>query len=181
MFHDAFSITQLFGYLAFFFGVGCFLQKNDVRFKVFMAIECVSYVIHFWLLGNLTACASSAVSVGRSLAAIRSRSRWVALIFVLLSLGMGVWLAKSWLSMLPIVASCIGTTALFLLSGIRMRLLMLIGTTLWLINNIASGSIGGTMLESVILTTNSWTIFRMMRDQRRDASATASTTTVPEP
>jgi hypothetical protein len=177
MLQHIFSIPQLFGYLAFFFGVGCFLQKNDVRFKVFMAVECISYVIHFWLLGNPTACASSAVSVGRSLAAIRSRSRWVALIFVLLSLGMGVWLAKSWLSLLPIIASCIGTTALFLLSGIRMRALMLVGTTLWLINNIASGSIGGTMLEAVILTTNIWTIFRLMRDERRDAPVLP----VPEP
>ncbi|MDB5814741.1 MAG: hypothetical protein JWN23_1858 [Rhodocyclales bacterium] len=177
MLHDIFSVPQLFGYLAFFFGVGCFLQKSDVRFKVFMSIECISYVIHFWLLGNLTACASSAVSVGRSLAAIRSRSRWVALIFVLLSLGMGVWLAKTWLSLLPIVASCIGTTALFLLSGVRMRALMLVGTTLWLINNIASGSIGGTMLEAVILTTNTWTIFRLMRDGRRDTPVAP----IPEP
>ena len=162
---DIFSIPQLFGYLAFFFGVGCFLQKSDLRFKVFMAIECVSYVIHFWLLGNFTACASSAVSVGRSVAAIKSRSPWVAAFFVLLSLGMGVWLATSWLSTLPILASCIGTIALFTLSGVRMRLLMLVGTALWLVNNIASGSIGGTMLEVVILTTNSWTIYRLMREQ----------------
>jgi hypothetical protein len=130
-----------------------------------MAIECVSYVIHFWMLGNFTACASSAVSVGRSVAAIYSRSYWMAALFVALSLAMGAWLATSWLSMLPIIASCIGTIALFTLSGVRMRLLMLVGTALWLINNIASGSIGGTMLEVVILSTNSWTILRMSREQ----------------
>lgn len=177
MLHEIFSIPQLFGYLAFIFGVGCFLQKSDLRFKVFMSIECVSYVVHFWLLGNLTACASSAVSVGRSVAAIRSRSPWVALFFVLLSLAMGAWLAKSWLSMLPIMASCSGTTALFLLKGIRMRMLMLVGTSLWLVNNILSGSIGGTALEAVIFVTNCWTIFRMGRDQRRDEAVPP----VPEP
>lgn len=176
-FAEIFSIPQLFGYLAFIFGVGCFLQKSDVRFKVFMAIECVSYVIHFWLLGNFTACASSAVSVGRSLAAIRSKSPWVAAFFVALSLAMGAWLATSWLSLLPIIASCVGTTALFLLHGVRMRLLMLVGTGLWLVNNIVSGSIGGTALEAVILTTNIWTIYRMLRDQRRDAEVPP----VPEP
>lgn len=167
MFHDIFSIPQLFGYIAFFFGVACFLQKKDVRFKVFMAIECLSYVIHFWLLGNYTACASSAVSVGRSIAAIRSRSPWLALFFVLLSLSLGAWLATSWLSFLPIMASCMGTTALFLLKGVRMRLLMLVGNMLWLINNILSGSIGGTLLEAVIFVTNTWTILSMMRDNRR--------------
>lgn len=177
MLHNIFSVPQLFGYLAFFFGVGCFLQKNDLRFKVFMSLECVSYVVHFWLLGNYTACASSAVSVGRSVAAIRTRSRWVALFFILLSLAMGAWLATSWLSMLPIIASCGGTTALFLLHGVRMRMLMLVGTCLWLINNILSGSIGGTMLESVILVTNLWTIFRLLRDERRDIEVAP----VPEP
>jgi Bacterial inner membrane protein len=170
MFHDLFALPQLFGYLAFIFGVGCFLQKSDLRFKAFMSIECVSYVIHFWLLGNPTAAASSAVSVGRSLASMRSRSPWVALFFVLLSLGMGVWLASGWLSLLPIAASCVGTTALFLLKGIRMRALMLLGTLLWLINNIVSGSYGGTLLELVILSTNSWTIWRLWLDgQKRPA------------
>lgn len=165
-----FSVTQIFGYLAFVFGVGCFLQKSDLRFKVFMTIECVSYVIHFWLLGNFTASASSAVSVGRSVAAIRTRSPWVALFFVCLSLACGVWLFKGWLSLLPIIASCIGTTALFLLHGIRMRLLMLVGTCLWLVNNIASGSIGGTMLETTVGLTNAFTIWRLVRDSRRNSA-----------
>jgi hypothetical protein len=176
-FAHVFSLPQLFGYVAFFFGVGCFLQKSDLRFKTFMSIECIAYVVHFWLLGNYTACASSAVSVGRSVAAIRTRSPWVALFFVVLSLAMGAWLATSWLSMLPILASCAGTTALFLLKGIRMRMLMLVGTALWLVNNIVSGSIGGTMLEVTILMTNLWTIYRMQRDHRRDADVPP----VPEP
>ncbi|HSD39283.1 MAG TPA: YgjV family protein [Rhodocyclaceae bacterium] len=164
-----FSLPQLFGYLAFLFGVACFLQKSDLRFKVFMTLECVSYVIHFALLGHYTAVASSAVSMGRSAAAIRTKSPWVALFFVLLSLSLGVWLAKSWVGMLPILASCIGTTALFLLSGIRMRLMMLIGTVLWLINNIAVGSIGGTLLEATVAATNVFTIWRMVRQQTAQA------------
>ncbi|GAA5171161.1 YgjV family protein [Viridibacterium curvum] len=161
---DLFSVPQLFGYLAFAFGVGCFLQKSDLRFKIYMAIECVAYVVHFWLLGVPTAAASSAVSLGRSLASIRSRSPWVAAFFIGLAVSMGIWLYKGPLSLLPIMASCIGTTALFFLSGIRMRLLMLVGTGLWVVNNILSGSYGGTALELVILSTNCWTIWRLRRD-----------------
>src|SRR6478609_6732167 len=129
------SPAQLLGYLAFVFGVGCFVQTDDRRFKTFMALECLSYVLHFWLLGQPTAVASNLVSLGRSLASMRSRSPWVALFFVGLSLGLGVWLASGWASLLPIAASCIGTTALFLLQGLRMRLLMLLGTLLWVLNN----------------------------------------------
>jgi hypothetical protein len=88
----------------------------------------------------------------------------VALVFIVLAIAMGVWLGHGWLSILPIIASCIGTTALFMLSGVPMRMLMLVGTSLWVINNIASGSYGGTALEIVILTTNSWTIWRLRRD-----------------
>jgi hypothetical protein len=162
-----FSVPQIFGYLAFVMGVASFLQKSDMRFKAFMAAECVSYVIHFWMLGNYTAVASSAVSVGRSLAAIKTRSVYVALAFVALSLALGAWLATSWLSLLPIVASCIGTLSLFLLQGVRMRCAMLVGTSLWLFNNILSGSIGGTMLEATVLATNLLTIRRMLNDRTR--------------
>ncbi|MFA9438641.1 YgjV family protein [Uliginosibacterium sp. sgz301328] len=167
---QALSVTQIFGYLAFAMGVSSFLQKSDQRFKIFMAAECVSYVIHFWLLGNYTAVASSAVSVGRSVAAIRTRSIWVALFFVALSLGFGIWLATSWLSFLPIIASCVGTLSLFLLHGVRMRCFMLIGTCLWLLNNILSGSIGGTMLEATVLATNLLTIRRLQLEQIRKAA-----------
>jgi hypothetical protein len=62
---------------------------------------------------------------------------------------------------LPIAASCIGTYALYWLKGIRMRALMLVGTFLWVLNNIVSGSIGGTALECVILVTNAFTIWRL--------------------
>ncbi|HEX5126204.1 MAG TPA: YgjV family protein, partial [Rhodocyclaceae bacterium] len=89
-----------------------------------------------------------------------------ALFFVALSISCGIWLFNGWLSMLPIIASCTGTLALFLLNGVTMRCVMLFGTSLWLVNNIFSGSIGGTMLEATILITNIYTIFRLRRDER---------------
>ena len=162
---SVFSPAQLFGYAAFAFGIACFLQKSDRRFKVLLSIECLSCVIHFWLLGNPTAAGVSAVSVARSLVSMHTRSARVAFAFMLCSAGMGVWLGSGWLSVLPVAASCVGTSALFLFSGIRMRMLMLVGSALWLSNNIVSGSIGGTLLELMILSANSWTIFRLRRDK----------------
>lgn len=165
-----FSIPQFFGYLAFIFGVGCFLQKSDLRFKVFMSIECLSYVIHFWLLGNYTAMASTAVSLGRSVVSIRTRSPWAGGLFICLSLLMGALFYNGPLSLLPIMAACCGTTALYWLQGIRMRALMMVGTLLWQVNNILSGSIGGTALEAVIVVTNGFTMWRMWRDAQRQAA-----------
>jgi hypothetical protein len=160
------SPAQLLGYLAFVFGVGCFLQTEDRRFKQFMALECLAYVLHFWLLGQPTAVASSLVSLGRSVAAMRSRSPWLALVFVLINLGLGWWLFQGWLSLLPIAASCLGTLALFLLQGLSMRLLMLAGTLCWVANNLIVGSIGGTLLELVVAAVNGLTIWRLWRAGR---------------
>jgi hypothetical protein len=71
--------------------------------------------------------------------------------------------ASDWL---PLGASCIGTLALFLMEGVRMRVAMLCGTGLWIVNNIIVGSVGGTALELVIAVVNIVTIRRMMRDAR---------------
>jgi hypothetical protein len=161
------SPAQLLGYLAFVLGVACFMQTDDRRFKILMALECLAYALHFWLLGQPTAMASSLVSLTRSVASMRSRSPWLALFFVLLSLGLGAWLARDGLALLPILASCIGTTALFLLQGLRMRLMMMVGTLLWVSNNLIVGSVGGTALELVIAVTNSLTIWRLWRESRR--------------
>jgi len=171
MFSNAFSIAQSFGYLAFILGVSSFLQKNDRHFKLYMAAECIAYVAHFYLLGNPTAAISSLISATRSVLSLYTRSPWVAAAVVVVNLGMGAFLAHYWWNWLPPVASCVGTLALFLLHGRKMRIAMLLGTSLWVANNIITGSIGGTALEVVILIVNTITIWRMTQDLRSKEAA----------
>ena len=163
---DWFSPAQCVGYVAFFFGVSSFMQTDDRRFKLFMAAECLAYVIHFSLLGNPTAASSATVSLLRSVVALRTRQPWVAAVFMAASITLGLLLARQPGDWLPLVASCLGTYALFRLQGVPMRLLMLCGTLLWVGNNILSGSIGGTALEVVIAIVNVTTIARMLRRER---------------
>ena len=163
---DWFSPAQLFGYVAFVLGVGCFLQIDDRRFKWFMTGECLAYVVHFALLGNPTAVASSLISMTRSLLSLRTRSKWVAVVVVAANVGFGLAIATKPSDWLPLTASCLGTIALFTLQGIPMRLLMLCGTGLWIANNLIAGSIGGTALEVVVAAVNLVTIARMARDAR---------------
>ncbi|KFI07926.1 YgjV family protein [Massilia sp. BSC265] len=163
---DWFSPAQYVGYAAFVLGVGSFLQKDDRRFKIFMAAECLAYIIHFALLGRPTAVASSTMSLLRSVLSLYTRSKWVAFLVVAANLALGLTLATRASDWLPLGASCIGTLALFLLEGVRMRVAMLCGTVLWIINNIIAGSVGGTALEVVIAAVNVVTIRRMMRDAR---------------
>lgn len=167
---DWFSPAQLFGYVAFVLGVGCFLQTDDRRFKWFMTSECIAYIVHFALLGNPTAVASSSLSMIRSLLSLYTRSAWVAVVIVAANIGFGLAIATKPADWLPLTASCMGTIALFTLQGIPMRLLMLVGTGLWIANNVISGSIGGTALEVVIAAINVTTIVRMARAGREAAA-----------
>jgi hypothetical protein len=162
---DWFSLPQLLGYLAFILGVSCFLQKEDQRFRLFMLAECIAYAAHFSLLGVPSAVAGSLISVARSAVSIRSKSPWWALFFNLIVLSLGWHLQTDWHSWLPILASCLGTTALFLLGGIPMRIMMLGGTLLWVFHNAIVGSIGGVALELVIAAINLFTIYRMSKSR----------------
>ncbi len=171
MLTDWFSPAQCVGYIAFVLGVGSFLQRDDRRFKLFMAGECLAYIVHFSLLGNPTAVASSTVSLLRSLLALRTRSIWVAAAVIAVNLALGLTLARQPSDWLPLAASCLGTLALFLLHGVPMRLVMLCGTALWIANNVIAGSIGGTALELVIAVVNSVTVLRMVRESRAGQTA----------
>lgn len=161
---DWFAPAQCVGYAAFVLGVASFMQKDDRRFKLFMAAECLAYIIHFALLGRPTAVASSSMSLLRSVLALATRSKWVALFVILANMGLGLGFATRASDWLPLGASCIGTLALFLLEGVRMRVAMLCGTVLWIVNNVIAGSVGGTALELVIGVVNLVTIRRMLRD-----------------
>lgn len=150
----------MFGYVALVLAVTSFLQKNDIRFKSYLAAEFIAYVVNFTLLGNPTAAASSLVAVTRSVMSIYSKSVWIACVFVAVNLAFGFGLAKVWWNWLPLIATSIGALAVFLLRGIPMRLGMLVGASLSIANNIMSGSIGGSALEIVITMINIYTIDR---------------------
>lgn len=163
---DWFSAAQLVGYLAFVLGVGSFLQTDDRRFKVFMAGECLAYVVHFFLLGQNTAVASSLMSLFRSVMALHTRSGFVAAGVIAANIALGIAFSRTATDWLPLTASCLGTYALFRLQGIPMRLLMLVGTGMWIANNILVGSIGGTVLEIVVAAVNVRTILKLRRGDR---------------
>ena len=158
-----FSLAQSIGYVAFLLGASAFLQKNDRHLKFLNGSQCVFYALHFVLLGNYPASGSLVVSAARSFLSIKTRSRWVAAFFLVLNVAVGFALVHSRLGWLPIAGGCLATTALFLLRGIPMRLVLLVSTLCWLTNNIVSGSIGGTLLEITIASANVSTMLRLMR------------------
>jgi len=156
-----FAPVQIVGYVALVLGVAAFLQKNDVRLKVLLSGEGLAYLVHFALLGNFPASGSAGLSCVRNLVSLKSRSPWWVLVFVAANVAVGYFCAQTPVGWLPVVGSCMATAAVFWLRDIPLRLVLLVSTVSWLINNVLSGSIGGVVLEVFIATANLSTIVRM--------------------
>ena len=155
------SPAQVVGYVALVLGVTGFLQRDDRRLKLFVACECFVYVVHFTLLGRPPAASSALVSGARTLLSVRFRSAWLAAASVALNVGLALALTTRGAGWLPVVGSCLGAVAVFTMQGIPMRLVLLASTSLWLVNDLLSRSIGGTVLESLIAAASISTIVRM--------------------
>jgi hypothetical protein len=169
-----FTPSQILGYVALVLGVAAFLQKSDTRLKVLIAAESIAYVVHFILLGNYPASGSAGVSCLRNLTSIKTRAPvWIA-VFLAVNVAIGVRFATGIAGWLPITASCLATVAVFRMHGVAMRIVLLICTLLWLVNNGLSGSIGGTVLESIIAAVNLTAIVRMLLERRRSRRAAAA-------
>ncbi|QEM67535.1 YgjV family protein [Geobacter sp. FeAm09] len=158
------SLPQCVGYIAFVLGCVAFLQKEDRPLKFFVGLESIAYTVHFSLLGNPTAAASALLTSLRSFLAMKTRSALVAVFVIAANVGIGLVLTKSLFGWLPVIGSCVSTYAVFTMKGIPMRLVILSSTFCWLANDILSGSIGGTLLETVVAIVNTSTILRMYRD-----------------
>ncbi len=171
MFENPFSAAQIAGYFAFVLGVVCFLQSDDRRFKQTMLAQALSYAIHFAMLGAITSMASALIALVRTGLSMYYNSLRLALVIVAINLALGPWLVQVWTDWLPLIATCIGTLALFLFQGIAMRVVLLLAATLWLINTILIGSIGGTALEILIISANLTTIWRLWRARKSAAAA----------
>lgn len=162
-----FSPAQFAGYAAFVLGVSAFLQRDDRRLKLLVAVESLVYTVHFWMLANIPASLGAFLTCFRSLVSLKTRSRMVAVLIIGLNIIVGLACAKTFTGWFPVLASSLGTFAFFMLEGIPMRLVLLLCTFLWLVNNYLSGSIGGTLLETTITIANISTLIRLFISRTR--------------
>ena len=162
------SPAQVIGYVALVLGVTGFLQRDDRRLKLLVAGECFVYVAHFALLGNPPAASSALVSGVRMTLSVWFRSAWLAAASVAVNVGLAVAVGAHGAQWVPVFGSSLGAIAVFLMKGIPMRLVLLTSTACWLANNVLSGSVGGTVLESIIAAASITTIVRMAMAARRE-------------
>ena len=161
---ELFSTAQMFGHAALLVSLVTFSRKRDTHFKGWLVGQNLLYAIHFFLMGNLAAMVGSTLSSTRTLLSLYTRSLVVIAILLTANVLLGFWVVKAAWNVIPLTATAIATVAMFRLHGLQLRCVMLLCTILWLINNILTGSIGGTAMESMIAVMSCITIFRLRRE-----------------
>ena len=159
-------VAQILGFLSFALGIYTFYQKDDKKLKIIMVVFSLNHMIHFILLGSIVSALSALLSAIRTTTSIYISSTKVAILFILLGLCSGFYLADSIWDLWAVLGMSLGTYAVFVLKGIPMRIVFVLGAMCWLINNILVGSIGGVLLEATLITVNVTTIVRLLRDNR---------------
>ncbi|WP_440877104.1 YgjV family protein [Thalassotalea sp. PLHSN55] len=163
-----FYIAQALGLFSFILGGYTFFQKSDARLKFSMLCLFACQSLHFFLLGASVAAAANILNFLRTFIAIKYNSPRIGLLFIAANIIWGSYLYQSPISILPILGAGLGTFAVFFLQGIKMRLAFITGAVCWITHNIVVQSVGGVLLESVVIIANVITICRLYCQQKEE-------------
>lgn len=140
------TVFGLLGYASAAIG---FFVSNDKNTKALLVAACVLNAAYY-LLNDMYISASIVVLTGVRMAlSIWFRHHAFPVIFISLAV-MTPWLISSddWLSVIPGIT---GTVAAYWMSGPRMRLMMMFGSVVWIVNNSLAGAWVGVIGETVLI------------------------------
>ncbi len=157
--------AQAVGIAGMLVGITAFLRPGDTAFKLGISASAAVMALHFWLLGAPAGAAAAVITSLRTILSLWPRFRILLPLFLLVYAAIGYTVYTTPRDILPILASMNGTIAMFCFSGIRLRLMLMIGTAMWIGFNILEGSLGGLMLEGFFLIANIRTVMRLWQQQ----------------
>ncbi|ANI30205.1 membrane protein [Yersinia entomophaga] len=157
--------AQAVGVLAFFVGITMFFNRDERRFKLQLSAYSAIIGGHFFLMGASAAGSSALLNALRTLISTKTRSSIVMVVFIILTLTLGLWRMHHVVELLPIIGTVASTWALFRTHGLTTRCIMWCSTACWVIHNIWLGSIGGSLIEGSFLLINGFNIIRFRRLQ----------------
>ena len=160
-------LAQSVGVVAFAVGITMFFNRSDRRFKQQLSAYSAIIGVHFLMMGAAPAGMSALLNSLRTLISLRTRNQWIMVVFIVLTLVLGLSRAHHWVELLPVGATVVSTWALFRTSGLTTRCIMWCSTCCWVVHNIWLGSIGGSLIEGSFLVMNGFNIIRFRRLQLR--------------
>lgn len=160
-------VAQSLGIIASGIIIYAFTHKSDERLKFVLIIANIFFAAHFFMLEAYAGMFVTLLNCARVAFSIKfHKSNNMMLFFMGVYLLTGYLVFENIFDLMPILSSLVGTYSMFKLSGIKLRLLGMLGSGSWLIYAIVFHSIGGMITEVAIITINLHTIFRLNRDRK---------------
>jgi hypothetical protein len=157
------NLVQALGFLAFFVSLYAFSRTSDKQLRIGQAVQSFVLALHFYLLGANTAASMSLLTVARNFLSLHKKVKNLAILFIVIYVAVGIYTYRELVDILPILSTLLGTTAVFYFSGIKMRLTMMLSTTLWIVHNAVFISIGPLLMELFIFSVTARTVYKLWK------------------
>ena len=169
-----FILSQILAGLAFACGLASFQFKGRQGILLFLSASCVFNSAHFFVLDRPGAAAVTLLTALRFIVAVFTVDRRAMYFFLFASVTAFFLTFHNSLSYLALFATLLGTYASFLSSDRRMRILIMIGTSTWLIHNVLAVTPVAVAMEASFLISNIIGYMRFYRspgDEERSVCA----------
>jgi hypothetical protein len=159
--------AQIMGFIAMISAVICFQQKDRKKILIFQILVTALWTLHFILLKNPTGAAINGMQAVRSVIYLKKEdnkwAQWLGwpVIFIVISVAIGIITWESPLSLLPVIATSLSTVSLWMKKPKTIRLLTVPVSVLWGIYDAVNRSAAGACNEIFTLVSIIIAIFRI--------------------
>ncbi|MCG9696109.1 YgjV family protein [Shewanella sp. Isolate11] len=151
---SAFMLSQLLITVAIIFDLISFQFKQKRFIVACLAVSCVLSSTHFVLLEQWTAAALMMMAAIRYFVTIFSHDKRLLVLFLSLNSVLTYITFAGVLSLVSFAGSTMQTLATFCKTDQLLRQLMIIGTSIWLLNNLLVGSPMAALMEFAFICSN---------------------------
>jgi len=149
-----FIFSQILAGLAFLLDLVSFQFKKREHILFPLVFSAALLSVHFFLLDQITASVIVFLSAVRMFLARKFVSEKMMVVFLLLNTIVLLVTFEQLVNILAFIATTLITYANFRKDDKSLRLLMMVGTTVWIIHNALVGSPGAIIVEASFLTGN---------------------------
>jgi hypothetical protein len=151
---SAFILSQLLIIIAIFFDLASFQFKKRKQIVACLCVAGTLIFSHFILLEQWTAAGLMAIATIRYFISIFTTSKRIMLFFIFLSFVVTLFTYIGSVSLLAFAGSTFQTVASFNKNDKKLRQLMIIGTSFWLLHNFIVNSPAAVIMEALFISSN---------------------------
>ena len=149
-----FILSQVLAGIAWLCDIASFQFKKKEHILLVLSISAALFSVHFYLLGHLTAAAIIFVSAVRMAIARKTSSNRMMYLFFFINVLIIIFTFQEPVNLLAFTATMLLTYANFRKDDRSLRLIMMLGTSSWIIHNTIIWSPAAMFVEMFFLVSN---------------------------